>query len=487
MARLKARLEGMNAEPRPQFPPAAAYRDTLYRPPAPWPVSPTRALWRAISTFERDLITLLPSEAYRGPLDAKLGVSRRSIFLINNPETVQRMMGPDRALFPKNDLMVGALSPLVGEGLFVSEGAVWERQRRMIDPAFAHMRVNRAFAHMAAAMDDGIARLDRAAAAATPLSLEAEMSGLTADMIFRTIFSETLDGSDAARVFDAFARFQRAVANVELRHLLLSPAWTEVRQPRPAREAAAEIRRTVGAMLDARRAAAARGQRGDDIAGDVIAARDPETGEGFSREEMLDQLGVFFLAGHETTASALTWALFILSQQPETVARIRAEIAATLDGGGEAPLTAGGVKRLAFTRAVFREALRLYPPVTFLARVAAEDVTIGDLAMPRGAMVLISPWTIQRHEALWPAADRFDPDRFLGNREGEVPAGAYLPFGGGPRLCIGVAFAMLEATLILAAILRRYDIEVERPDRVRPVARLTTRPARDIMVRLRRL
>ncbi|MEM6973058.1 MAG: cytochrome P450 [Pseudomonadota bacterium] len=483
----------MNAEPAIRRPSGAAEPGVtadraaagaaLYRPPAPWPVSPTRALWRAISTFERDLITLLPGEAYRGPLDTKLGVSRRSIFLINDPATVQRIMGPDRALFPKNDLMVGALSPLVGDGLFVSDGTVWERQRRMIDPAFAHMRVNRAFQHMAAAMDDGIARLDSAAEAGMPLSLEEEMSGLTADMIFRTIFSERLDGSAASRVFDAFARFQMAVANVELRHLLLSPAWTEVRQPRPARAAAAEIRETVGAMLDARRAAADRGERGDDIAGDVIAARDPEDGLGFTRDEMLDQLGVFFLAGHETTASALTWALFILSQQPETVARMRAEIQA---GAGDGPLSASVVKRLTFTRAVFREALRLYPPVTFLARVAMQNARIGDLEMPRGAMVLISPWTIQRHEALWPDADRFDPDRFTPGREDTVPSGAYLPFGGGPRLCIGTAFAMLEASLILAAIVRRYDLEVERPERVRPVARLTTRPASDITVRLHR-
>ncbi|MEO1469127.1 MAG: cytochrome P450 [Pseudomonadota bacterium] len=444
----------------------------LYRPPAPPPVSPTMALWRAISTLERDLITLLPGDSYHGPLDGPLGYSRRSIFLLNDPETVQRVLGPDRPKFPKNELMVGALAPVVGDGLFISEGMSWERQRRMIDPAFAHMRVSRAFHHMAEATDDALVRLDRAAATGTRLSLEAELSGLTADIVFRTIFSQRLDEGIAAEVFERFARFQRSVANVRITHLLLAPAFAEVRQPRAAMENAEEIRRLVGAMLDARLA----GAEGDDLCADILAARDPETGEGFTRTEMLDQLAVFFMAGHETTASALTWAMFILSQQPEVVARIRAEIA---EVAGDGPLDTAAVKRLTLCRAAFREALRLYPPVTFLARVALEPCRIGAMDVPRGGMVLVSPWTMHRHEALWRDADRFDPDRFLGG-ESEIRPGSYIPFGAGPRLCIGTAFAMQEAVLIMASLVRRYDLAVERPEKVRPVARLTTRPARDI-------
>ncbi|MEL6336270.1 MAG: cytochrome P450 [Pseudomonadota bacterium] len=452
----------------------------LYRPPAPFPVSPTRALWRAIVSLRRDLITLLPGEAYE-KFDFKLGVSRRQIFLLNDPETVRRAMGEDRALFPKNDLMVGALAPVVGDGLFVAEEN-WARYRRMIDPAFAQLRITSAYRHMAAAVQDAEPRLDRAAAAGQPLSLEAEMSALTADIVFRTIFSERLEGGTAARVFEAFARYQNAVANVSLRHLLLSPAWPQVRQPRAAVVAAAEIRDLVGAMIAARRALPD-AERPDDIATDIVRARDPETGAGFTPEEMLDQISTFFMAGHETTASVLTWALFILSQQPQTVAAMRAEIAAAV---GEGPIDASAVKRLGLTRNVFREAMRLYPPVTFLARVAAADTRLGDLAIPRGAMVLISPWTIHRHRRLWRDADRFDPQRFDPAREGEIVPGSYLPFGGGPRLCIGTAFATMEAVLILAAWIRRYEIETLEADRVEPVARLTTRPAEDIRIRLHR-
>lgn len=454
---------------------------TLYRPPAPWPVSPMGALFRAISSFERDLITLLPGEAYREPVFWP-GYSRRGIYLVSEPALVAEVMGDARVFFPKNELMVGALAPLVGNGVFISEGRVWERQRRMIDPAFAHMRVNQAFRHMAAAMTAAEARFDAAAAAGTVLSLEAELSHLTADIMFRTIFSESFSGALSIRVFDAFARFQKACANVSLRHLLLTRSGAPIRQPRAAQEAAAEIRSLVDQMLEARLALAPEDQP-DDIARDIIAARDPATGDGFTRAEMLDQLAVFFLAGHETTASALTWTLFILAEAPEMAERVRAEVAETC---GDAPLTAAGVKRLGFVRNVFRETLRLYPPVTFLARTTAEARRLGPIDLPKGAMVLVSPWVIQRHEALWDNPDRFDPDRFAAGQEARMPQGAYLPFGQGARLCVGVAFAMMEAGLIIAAMLRRYEIEALDAARVRPVARLTTRPADKIGVRFRR-
>ncbi|MEO0428469.1 MAG: cytochrome P450 [Pseudomonadota bacterium] len=455
--------------------------DALYRPPAPFPASPLGALFRAISSMERDLITLLPGAAYREPIFWP-GYSRRGIYVVNEPALVAEVLGDARAFYPKNELMVGALAPLVGDGIFISEGAVWERQRRMIDPAFAHMRINQAFQHMAAAMADAEARFDRAADAGDILHLEAELSHLTADIMFRTIFSKTFTGELSLRVFEAFARFQKACANVSLRHLLLTPSGAEIRQPRAAQTAAAEIRSLVDQMLETRLALEPKDQP-DDIARDIIAARDPETGAGFTRDEMLDQLAVFFLAGHETTASSLTWSLFILAEVPEIAARVRAEVAETC---GDGSLTAATVKRLAFTRNVFRETLRLYPAVTFLAREAREARRLGPVNLPKGAMLLVSPWVIQRHEALWPNADRFDPDRFAPGREDAMPQGAYLPFGQGARLCVGVAFAMMEAGLIIAAMLRRYRIEALEADRVRPVARLTTRPAREIAIRLHR-
>jgi cytochrome P450 len=214
----------------------------------------------------------------------------------------------------------------------------------------------------------------------------------------------------------------------------------------------------------------------------VAAARDLESAEGFTREELIDQLGVMFLAGHETTASVLTWVFFILATQPTVLERMRAEIA-TVTGDG--PVGFEQVKRLTYVRNVFRETLRLYPPITFLPRVALARSKIGPCSVRRGALIMIAPWTIHRHRDWWPNPHAFDPDRFSTEREREIVPGSYLPFGLGPRVCMGAGFATTEAALILARLVRRYDFSIEHADRVRPVARLTTRPAEQILCRVR--
>jgi cytochrome P450 len=169
--------------------------------------------------------------------------------------------------------------------------------------------------------------------------------------------------------------------------------------------------------------------------------------------------------------------------QPDVVTRVRAEVASVV---GEGPVEIEHAKRLPFVRNVFRETMRLYPPITFLPRVAAEDTTIGEHVVKRGTMLMIAPWTIHRHVQLWKNPDRFDPDRFNPDREGEMTPGAYLPFGVGPRVCVGAAFATLEASLIIARLVRRFDFEAIDAASVKPVARLTTRPLHEIMVRVRR-
>ncbi len=341
----------------------------LYRPPAPRPTTPVRALLTAAWQGDRDLLTLLPQDAYRAQV-SPLGRSRRSILLVNAPEEVGPILANASGIYPKNDLMVGALEGLVGNSIFVSDGAAWRRQRRMIDPAFSHMRINTAFNSMAGAVADCETRWDAQAASGQPFSLDAAMSYLTADIICRTIFSRPFDSGIGHDVFHAFTAFERSVANVELTRLLLGKPFAKVPQPPKVREACRIIRAHFDTMLDQWLADGPK----DDIAGAIIAARDPETGEAFSREELIDQIGVFFLAGHETTASVLTWTFFILSQRPDIAARMREEIDRVTEGG---PITFEHTKKLVFTRNVFRETLRLYPPITFIPRVAAEDTTIG--------------------------------------------------------------------------------------------------------------
>jgi hypothetical protein len=455
---------------------------TLYRPPAPTPRAPLPGLIHAMLSGERDLLSLLPDIAYTTKV-GKLGTSRRGILLVNDPPWVARVLADPEGVFPKNDLMVGALEGLVGQSLFVTSGPAWRRQRRMIDPAFSHMRVNRSFEAMQAGIDAYQSVLDTNAETNTVFSLDAAMSALTADIICRTIFSQSLASQTARDVFTSFGQFERHVANTEIRRLLFGRPFAAIPQSRAARDACIRIRAHIDDLLAPRlvphlpTAAAPI----DDIVGAVIAARDSDTGQSFTRSELIDQIGVFFLAGHETTASVLTWLFFILAQRPDIAARLRAEV----DGiAGDGPITLEHTKHLSFTRNVFREGMRLYPPITFIPRVAQQDTEIAGHRVRRGTMVMIAPWLVHRSPWNWRDADRFDPDRFT--RDGEVTPGSYIPFGLGPRICVGAAFATIESTLILASLTQRYDITPEPNQTIRPVARLTTKPAQEILCRIQK-
>ncbi|MEM7763012.1 MAG: cytochrome P450 [Pseudomonadota bacterium] len=450
----------------------------LYTPPAPTPLTPLRSLWRVMRQGDGDLLSLVPEAAYRLPV-THLGYSRRSILLINDPELARNVLTDPLQIFPKNDLMVGALAPLVGDSIFVSSGATWQRQRQMVDPAFSHMRINRAFAEMQAGVDEYCARLQALSESQQSFSLDFAMSELTADIICRTIFSTSLQGKTAREVFDAFGVFEASVANVNLWQLIFAKPWSDVRQPKAVLRACEQIRARIGELL----APHLDGEARDDIASAIVAARDPASGQGFSREEIIDQIGVFFLAGHETTASVLTWVFFILAMRPEIAEMLRMEVDTVTQGE---PVSFSAVKQLTKIRSVFRETLRLYPPITFIPRVAAEATRIGDIPVKRGAMLMLSPWTAHRNRDLWRDANQFDPLRFHGDNEQEADKGAFMSFGLGPRICVGAAFATIESALIIAELVRRFDFDIEDAEQVRPVARLTTRPAQEIRCRVRR-
>ncbi len=441
---------------------------------------PVVSLLRVVWQGEGNLLSLLPSAAYHDWV-GRLGYSRRDILIVNEPTLVKRVLVDAEGIFPKNDLMVSALDPLVGESIFVSNGDTWRRQRAMIDPALSMMRVSKAFPAMVAAIDLHEAQLDDLAARGEPLSLDMTMSHLAADIISRAVFTTSLQTQMAREVFDAFAVFERSVAQVRLRQLIVEPAFAEVRQPADVLAACALIRHHLGELIDSHVESGA--TTFNDIATSIMGARDATTGRPFTRKELIDQLGVFFLAGHETTASALTWLFFILAVRPDILERVRAEVRSV---AGDGEIGFDHIREFGFIRNVFRETLRLYPPITFLPRVALEKTRLGDMTAKRGAMIMVSPWTMHRHRKLWQRPEIFDPDRFEPSREHEMVAGAYLPFGVGPRVCAGATFANVESTLIIARLARRFDFTALSPASVRPVARLTTRPARQIMCRVSR-
>lgn len=450
--------------------------DTLFRPSHPSRLPPVAALIRTLWRGGGDLLSLLPAAAYK--MEAgELGYSRRSVKLFNDPALVKDILADKDEMFPKSDLMVGALDPLIGDSIFVSDGAKWRRQRAMIDPAFSKMRLNVAFEAVMAAINDFETRMEGTAANAAPMSLDLAMSHLTADIICRTVFSVSLESDVAKEVFNDFTIFERGVGQVKLWRLITSPAWADVPQDPEVMAACTRIRGHIGALVDTHLDDT--DGTYNDIASVIVAARDKDTGEPFNREELIDQLGVFFLAGHETTASVMTWAFYILAAQPHIAAQLRQEVE---DVFGDGPIDFQGVKKLAFTRSVFRETLRLYPPITFMPRVALKAGKIGKTRIRKGALIMISPWTLHRHSKYWTEPDAFDPGRFMPQRESELVDGAYIPFGSGPHTCVGAGFALMESILILACVTRRFDFDLNNADSVRPAARLTTRPATEIWV-----
>ena len=450
----------------------------LYIPPKPLSLWSVVALARVLWKGDGNLLELLPAAAYHFDV-GNLGYSRRSTVLFNEPGAVREIMRDAEGVFPKSDLMVSALEHLIGDSIFVTDGERWKRQRAMIDPAFSHMRISHAFGAMKAAVDDHLLTLEEMAASGEAFSLDLAMSHVTADIICRTVFSTPLQTGVAVDVFEDFTLFERSAVQVDVLRLIFKPAWSDIPQPPEVLAACERIRRHLGTLVDSH---LDNPEAFDDIASSVIAARDEDTGEPFSREELIDQLGVFFLAGHETTASALTWAFFMLADQPHWLARLREEIVTVV---GDTSMSFEHTRQLPLTKAFFKETLRLYPPITFMPRVALREATVGGRRLRKGALVMIAPWTLQRHSKWWPDPHAFKPERFLPEQEAALVQGAYMPFGQGPHTCVGAGFAQTESVLILAEFVRRFDWLLEPGQTVRPAARMTTRPADQVMLHVR--
>ncbi len=449
-----------------------------YIPPKPLSLWSVVALARVLWKGDGNLLELLPAAAYHFDV-GNLGYSRRSTVLFNDPDAVREIMRDVDGVFPKSDLMVSALEHLIGDSIFVTDGERWKRQRAMIDPAFSHMRISHAFGAMKAAVDDHVSTLQERAASGESFSLDLAMSHLTADIICRTVFSTPLQTGVAVDIFEDFNLFERSAVQVDVLRLILKPAWSDIPQPPEVLAACERIRRHLGTLVDSH---LERPESFDDIATSVIAAKDQQTGERFTREELIDQLGVFFLAGHETTASALTWAFYILADQPHWLERLREEVASVV---GDAPLSFEHTRQLPLIKAFFKETLRLYPPITFMPRVALREATVAGRRLRKGALVMIAPWTLQRHSKWWPDPHAFKPERFLPEQEKTIAPGAYIPFGQGPHTCVGAGFAQTESVLILAELVRRFDWILTPGQTVRPAARMTTRPFNQVTLHVR--
>lgn len=455
--------------------PDTATAKDLYRPPAPVPASLNWILLRSLFSRRSDVLHYVPKAAFNA-LFVRVPMARRPIFLVNNPAVIREIMLDRIDDFPKGDVLTDALRALVGDSIFTVSGDRWRRQHRMIDQVFSKLRLRDTFGIMQTAIAEYVDRLDQNVGG--EIEIDTEMAYITADVIFRTMFSRRITDGEATEIFNEFTVYQQSLPHMTGRAIYAARAKTAHLLPKRGIEAAGRIRRIISRLVDERVSGRV---VEDDICQIIATCRDPETGDAFTVTEMVDQVAFFFLAGHETSASALTWALLCLSQAEEFADRIDAEVRETC---GTDPIGFDVRNKLRTTNAVFREALRLYPPVSFIARTALRDVEIQGRAVPKDSLMILAPWIVQRHQRFWDDPDRFNPDRFDTDQGTIPPPGAWFPFGAGPRVCTGAAFATMEAVLILGTLMRRYLIKPNAPHRIRPVSRLTVRPEQRIIAKV---
>jgi cytochrome P450 len=450
-------------------------------PPKPPAREGKTSLWRYVRLFRKDILSAQPARLYRAWM-AEFRTPFFRSFMCNDPKLVDLVLKERPDDFPKSNRIREGLAPLLGNSVFVTNGETWKRQRRIIDPAFAGGRLKTVFPAMWAAGLATVARLE-ARADGSAQEIEAEASHAAADVIFRTLFSIPIENQVASQVFEKFRAHQRAQPVLNLAALLPLPEWLPRVRRREVSETAREIRGLITRLTKDRMAAIDAGIAPDDLATKIMTTPDPETGEMFDTEEMVDQVAIFFLAGHETSASSLAWALYLLAMYPAWQDVVAAEAAEALTSDNP---EFSVVSKLKLSKDVFRETLRLYPPVPMMVREAACPEHFRDRTVPKGSQIVLSPWHLHRHERLWERPDEFDPARFRTENGKACLREAFIPFSAGQRVCVGAGFAMVEGPLLLSMLVKafRFELVPERP--AMPVAHLTVRGKDGIWLKVTR-
>lgn len=397
------------------------------------------------------------------------------LYVINDTKEVKRMMVDEVREFPKSAFLHELLSPLLGESIFTTNGEVWKKQRELLRPSFEMTRINKVFNLMSEAVADMMDRFSKYPNHAI-IEVDEAMTFITADVIFRTIMSSKLDEEKGKKILNAFVTFQEQSVHTAMRRMFRFPKWLSYVLGDRKRAKAGDVIRQVLSDIIKPRYDMADNAEFEDILGSLLLVVDADTNKRFSFEEILDQVAMLFLAGHETTASSLTWTLYLLSLYPKEQEKAYEEITQVLQGGA---IEISHLRQFKYLTNIFKESLRLYPPVGFFAREAKKDTQVRDKLIKKGSGVVIAPWLIHRHEEFWTNPHGFNPSRF----EGEYKKDAYLPFGVGERICIGQGFAMQEAILILANILKTYKLELEKGFVPDVVGRLTVRSANGMRIK----
>ena len=448
-------------------------------PPAPTPRLKSLGPLALLRVLARNPLEAWTKAHFEKPI-VMGGLSIGRVALVSDPAAIRRVLMDNSQNYHKDWLQRRVLSAGLSNGLLTAEGQQWRMQRRALAPLFARRTV----------LSFSVAMIDAAAALVERLKLRdgqiediaVEATRLTLDVLERTMFSDGL-GRSPEEIRLAMKHYFEAIGRLDPFDVLGLPNWV----PRLSRWKLRPMLRlfefAIDAIVSTRRRRIA--EDPDSVPRDILTllleARDPETGEGLSEVEVRANILTFIAAGHETTANSITWSLFLLSQSPEWRRRVQAEAERELDGDVE-----GLAERLVETRAVIDEANRLYPPIAAISRAALAPDELAGEPIRRGTMVVIAPYVLHRHRALWADPDAFDPNRFLDGARERIDRFAYLPFGVGPRICIGATFALQEASIVVATVMRHFTLELAPGHAVWPVHRVTVRPSGGLPMIVRR-
>jgi cytochrome P450 len=440
-------------------------------PAHPEPLAAPPGGLRLALMARHSLLGLWTQESYAAR-DFAYPLLRRQVCVFNDPASIKAVFVTGADKFErKGAMMRRALSPLLGDGLFISDGETWRRRRPLVAdiahktqvPFYAPMMTG-ATAEMLAGWRDG-----------EEISLLPAMAELTAQIIARSIFGTRLGAGALAGIVQGFGRYQAGIDSFNLPFFLGAAEGWPVGRGRAMRAAIAEVHGVVEHVITEH--VAGRGEHGSMV--DLLVRRMQRSPElGLDVQALRNEAATIFMAGHETTAATLTWAFYVLAKAPWAEARLHAELDSVL--GGREP-TAEDVPQLPYARAVIEEALRLYPPVPILPRQAREATQVGGIAVEKDALVLVVPWILHRSPDLWDKPMHFRPERFL---EGAPVPYSYIPFSAGPRICAGLNFGLTEAILCLAMVAQAFRLRVAEGFRADPVCRLSLRPRTPILARL---
>lgn len=440
----------------------------LFAPPAVQP--PERALpfFARVLKILDNPIEAWPRAVYEKPYYWSPSPWGPKVLFVTDPGAIRTILLDRVHAFGKGEIFLRFLKPALGNGLLTAEGAHWRWQRLAAAPAFRPEVLGRLTPIMSGAGEKMLARW-RAQGETAHVDVAEDMVRITFDIILDTMLSGG-EGLDIDRASREITTYLDTLGRPSLADILSLPNWMRKAVKGRGIKATQYLRTEVERIIRVRRGQSA--GRGD-LIDLLMAARDPETGRSMSDDELRDNLITFIGAGHETTALALTWALYLLSQHAQSAARVRSEVQAV---AGAASITQAHVEQLTFTRQVVLEAMRLFPPVAALPRQATEDTTLLDQPVPKGTFVLMPIYALHRHRALWTNPELFDPDRFAPEKGLERQRYQYMPFGAGLRICIGMQFALNEAVAVLATLVRGADFTHDPSHRIRPLVRITMRP-----------